>query len=101
MTLILVEAEQVRITFGVVADQWFQKYKGSWKDFARNRHCKSLSRDIIPLIGDKRIDDITKADLLLIIKPHEDLGHLNVAHRLYALKTPQNFKSEVYSAFLR
>lgn len=78
------EVEQTRITFGVVADQWFQKYKGSWKDFARNRHFKSLSRDIIPLIGDKPIDDITKADLLLIIKPHEDLGHHDVAHRLYA-----------------
>lgn len=78
------EVEQTRITFGVVADQWFQKYKGSWKDFARNRHFKSLLRDIIPLIGDKPIDDITKADLLLIIKPHEDLGHHDVAHRLYA-----------------
>lgn len=61
------EAEEARITFGVVADQWFQKYKGSWKDFARNRHFKSLSKDILPLIGDKPIDDITKADLLLII----------------------------------
>ncbi|OGV32572.1 MAG: hypothetical protein A3E88_04200 [Legionellales bacterium RIFCSPHIGHO2_12_FULL_35_11] len=78
------EVEKARITFGVVADQWFQKYKGSWKDSARNRHFKSLSRDIIPLIGDKSIDDITKADLLLVIKPHEDLGHHDVAHRLYA-----------------
>lgn len=78
------EAEEARITFGVVADQWFQKYKGSWKDFARNRHFKSLSKDILPLIGDKPIDDITKADLLLIIKPHEDLGHHDVAHRLCA-----------------
>lgn len=78
------EVEQTRITFGVVADQWFQKYKGAWKDCARNRHSKSLSRDILPFLGDKSIDEITKADLLLTIKPHEDLGHHDVAHRLYA-----------------
>lgn len=78
------DSEQARITFEVVADQWFQKYKGTWKDFARNRHSKSLSRDILPLIGNKPIDEITKADLLNIIKPHEDLRHHDVAHRLYA-----------------
>ncbi len=78
------EAEQINITFGVVADQWFQKYKGTWKDFARNRHSKSLARDILPFIGDKSIDEITKADLLSIINPHENLGHHDVAHRLFA-----------------
>lgn len=78
------DAEQAKITFSMVAEQWFQKYKSSWKDFARNRHAKSLSRDILPLIGDKAIDEVTKADLLNIIKPHEDSGHHDVAHRLFA-----------------
>jgi hypothetical protein len=44
-------AEQAKITFENVPEQWFQKYKGTWKDFARNRHAKSLSRDILPIIG--------------------------------------------------
>jgi len=78
------DSQQERITFEIVANQWFQKYKGTWKDFARNRHSKSLSRDILPFIGNKPIDEITKADLLNTIKPHEDLGHHDVAHRLYA-----------------
>ena len=78
------DVEETRITFVTVADQWFQKYKGTWKDFARNRHSKSLSRDILPFIGDKPIDEITKTDLLLIIRPHEELKHHDVAHRLYA-----------------
>jgi integrase len=78
------DEEQTKITFSMVADQWFQKYKSSWKDFARNRHEKSLLRDILPLIGDKAIDEVTKADLLNIIKPHEDSGHHDVAHRLFA-----------------
>ena len=67
----------------MVADHWFQKYKSSWKDFDRNRHEKSLSRDILS-IANKPIDEITKVDLLLTIKPHEDLGHHDVAHRLYS-----------------
>jgi integrase len=72
------------VTFNVVADQWFQKYKATWKEFARNRHAKSIARDIAPFIGDKPIDEITKVDLLLIIRPHEELGHHAVAHRLCA-----------------
>ena len=72
-----------KTTFGFVADQWFQKYKGTWKEFARNRHSKSLARDFLSII-DKSIDEITKADLLLTIKPHEDLGHHDVAHRVYS-----------------
>ncbi len=80
-----IDTEQPKITFGVVADQWFQKYKGTWKDVARNRHSKSLSRDILPIIGDKPIDEVTKADLLLIIRPHEELKHHDVAHRLYPI----------------
>lgn len=78
------ETEQTKITFGIVAGQWFQKYKGMWKEFARNRHSKSLSRDILPIIGNKPIDAVTKADLLHIIRPHEELRHHDVAHRLYA-----------------
>lgn len=78
------DTEQARITFQTVADQWFQKYKGTWKDVALNRHSKSLTRDIYPFIADKPIDEITKADLLLIIHQHEDLGHHDVAHRVFA-----------------
>lgn len=76
-------AEQTQLTLGLVADQWFQKYKSSWKAFAKNCHEKSILRDMSS-IANKPIDDITKADLLYIIKLHEDLGHHDVAHRLCA-----------------
>ncbi|STX37706.1 tyrosine-type recombinase/integrase [Legionella feeleii] len=79
---------ETKTTFKQVAEQWFQKYKGTWKDFARDRHSKSLTRDIYPFIGDKPIDEITKGDLLNIIHPHEELGHHDVAHRIFSrLKT--------------
>lgn len=73
------DAGLARITFQVVAEQWFQKYKGAWKEVALNRHSKSLTRDIYPFIADKPIDDITKSDLLGIIHRHEALEHHSVA----------------------
>lgn len=55
-----------------------------WKEVARNRHSKSLTRDIYPLIGNKAIDEITKVDILNVIQPHEEQGHHDVAHRIFA-----------------
>src|SRR3990167_2399165 len=78
------DAGPARITFQVVAEQWFQKYKGTWKEVALNRHSKSLTRDIYPFIADKPIDEIAKADLLNIIHQHEALGHHDVAHRVFS-----------------
>lgn len=84
--------EQTQIIFRTVADKWFQKYKGTWKEFALNRHNKSLIRDIYPIIGEKPIShllsledeiniingDITEETLILSIqlwieagKPHQ------------------------------
>jgi len=79
-----VDGNQTELTFEVVAEQWFQKYKGTWKEFACNRHSKSLKRDIYPYIAEKPIDEVTKADLLQIIQFHEMLGHHDVAHRIFA-----------------
>lgn len=78
------EAEVEQIIFKTIAEQWFQKYKGSWKEVALKRHRKSLTRDIYPFIADKPIDEITKADLLSIIQQHEERGHHDVAHRIFA-----------------
>ena len=36
-----VDADQAKITFNVVAEQWFHKYKGTWKlDFVKNPLCR-------------------------------------------------------------
>ncbi|HAT8858965.1 TPA: DUF4102 domain-containing protein [Legionella pneumophila] len=72
-----------KLTFREVADLWHRKNSHRWKAVTSNRHYKSLERDIYPFIGDKPIDDITKAELLVIIHPHESLGHHEVAHRLH------------------
>lgn len=72
-----------QLTFHEVAEQWHQKNKHTWKEVTSNRHYKSLTRDVYPFIGDKSIDEITKAQLLQIIRPHEIQGHHEVAHRLH------------------
>ncbi len=74
---------QKKITFREVAEQWHQKNAHRWKEVTNNRHYKSLTHHIYPFIGDKPIDEITKADLLTIIHPHEVQGHHEVTHRLH------------------
>lgn len=76
--------EQSQLCFQDVAKLWHQKNLHRWKAISRDRHYKSLVRDIYPLIGDKSMDEITKADLLQIVQPHELKGHHEIAHRLYA-----------------
>lgn len=75
--------EPLKITFKEVAEKWHKKNANHWKNVTCNRHAKSLQRDIYPFIGNKPIDEISKADLLAIIHPHEMLGHHEVAHRLH------------------
>ncbi len=72
-----------KLTFSMVAEQWYQKNKHRWKEVTCNRHYKSLIRDVYPFISEKPIDDITKNDLLKIIHPHETKGHHEIAHRLH------------------
>ncbi|CAM2736594.1 integrase [Legionella steigerwaltii] len=77
------EGEQIKLTFREIAEQWHKKNIHRWKSITSNRHYKSLTRDIYPFIGDKPIDEVTKAELLKIIQPHELKGHHEVAHRLH------------------
>lgn len=78
-----IDTEPTKLTFQVVAEQWHQKNKHCWKEVTSNRHYKSLVRDILPFIGNKPIDNITKIDLLELIQPHELKGHHEIAHRLH------------------
>ncbi len=75
--------EQKQLTFRDIAELWHQKNANRWKPITSNRHYKSLVRDIYPFIGDMPIGEITKADLLKIIHPHEIKGHHEVTHRLH------------------
>lgn len=75
--------KQRQLTFKEIAELWFQKNVHRWKEITKNRHHKSLIRDIYPFIGNNPIDEITKSNLLALIHPHEIKGHHEVAHRLH------------------
>jgi len=76
--------KQDKLSFQEVAEQWHQKNTHLWKPVTSNRHYRSLTRDVYPHIANRPIDEITKAELLKIIQPHELKGHHEVAHRLHA-----------------
>lgn len=76
-------AEKKQLTFKDVGEQWFNKNVGSWRDRTMKLHTRGLHRDTYPVIGNKTIDDITRADVLKVIHPHEEAGHHEVAHRLH------------------
>ncbi|HAT9261845.1 TPA: DUF4102 domain-containing protein [Legionella pneumophila subsp. pneumophila] len=78
------DTEIPKLTFKEVAEQWHQKNSHLWRAVTQNRHHKSLVRDIYPYIANSPIDTITKAQLLQIIRPHEALGHHEIAHRLHS-----------------
>jgi integrase len=74
-----------KITFYEVAETWLQKNAHRWKEVTRQKHQKNLARDIYPLIANQPIDDVSKPDILNIIRPHEAKGHYEIAHRLHDL----------------
>lgn len=81
----LAQANQQReqTLFKNVAERWFAKHSPKWRASTLRKHRGCLERDIYPVIGNKQISTLTKADLLLAIHPHEILGHHEIAHRIH------------------
>ena len=75
--------EQNLLTFQHIAERWLQKNQHNWKDVTYKKHSNSLKRDILPIIGNKDVNTITKNDILQIIQPHENKQHYEIAHRLH------------------
>lgn len=66
-----------------IGELWLQKNCHQWRERTQVIHKRSLTRDIYPYIGNIPIDQITKADLLNIIHPHEEKGNFEISHRLH------------------
>lgn len=77
------QAKEDRKTIKYIAEAWLDKKKHSLRDSTLRKHKCGIYRDIIPVIGEKIIDEVTKTDLLRVIHPHEELGHHEIAHRLH------------------
>lgn len=78
-----INQKSIQKTFQSIAEQWYAKNCPRWRERTQEQHRRSLERDVYPIIGDKQIDNITRAHLLQVIHSHESLGHHEIAHRLH------------------
>jgi integrase len=56
-------------TFEKVARRCYEAMKGGWKDRRNASWLASLENHVFPLIGDRRIDDIDSAAVLMVLEP--------------------------------
>lgn len=73
-----------KVVFKTVAERWYTMHYQSWRENTRKKHRRSLDRDIHPIIGNVPINELTRANFLQVIHPHEVLGHHEIAHRLHS-----------------
>ena len=68
--------------FSNICEEWFQKKKLTWSESNTKKIRSRFNNDIIPWLGNKRIEDITARDTLLVVQKAEDRGAINTAHQL-------------------
>lgn len=78
------EEKAAKIAFKDVAEQWYAKNCPKWRKKTQKQHRRSLDRDILPVIGSKPIGELTRANILRVIHPHESAQHHEIAHRIYS-----------------
>ena len=69
-------------TFEVIAKEWFEKESINWKASHAAKVWRQVDADILPFLGDERIDKISATGLLSVLKKVEERGALDVVSRL-------------------
>lgn len=77
-------AEQAR-TFEVVAREWFDKRTTGKADRYRKQIRDRLENQLFPLLGTKPMSSLEAQDFLEALRPVEERGTLDMAHRLAQL----------------
>ena len=75
-----VRAEETN-SFEVIAREWHNKHKNSWKSSHSDKILVKLEKDIFPIIGAMSINDITAPKLLDALRRIEARGAIETAHR--------------------
>lgn len=77
-----VQSELDANTFEIVAREWFSKNRPVWSD-AHIKTIKSrLERDVYPIIGNRPIAEITRGDVIALIRRVEARGVIETADRI-------------------
>lgn len=70
------------LTFEVVAREWYAKKTVALTDGYRKQLMARLENLLFPYIGKIRLSALEPADILKAIRPTEERGHIETAHRL-------------------
>ncbi len=69
-------------TFEVIAREWFNKFKHTWKESHSLRLISRLEKNVFPYIGSKPISKIKAPELLGVLRRIESRGILHTAHSI-------------------
>jgi len=73
------KAEEME-TFEVIAREWFNKFKHTWKASHSERIISRLGKNVFPYIGSKPINNIKAPELLGVLRRIEARGIIHSAH---------------------
>jgi len=76
--------------FEDIAMQWFSKMKDEWADITYNKALQNFKNNCFPVIGYKSIKDITRIDILDMLKIMENKGIYELQNKLI------NYLSRIY-----
>ena len=101
------QKKEQKNSFKEVAEEYLRKRSSEIASSTLKKHHNALIRDFFPIIGNKSIDKIERAELVKIAQTIQERGALETAHRLlnlcgqiwrYALqldKVPHNIVSDI------
>jgi integrase len=67
--------------FEAIAREWHTKFSTAWNPNHSNRTINRLANHVFPRLGRRTISDITAPDLLAVLRPIEERGAIETAHR--------------------
>lgn len=76
------KAKQSAETFEIIAREWHEQKKGTWKLNHANSVLQSLEREVFPYIGNRELNKLTPPDMLAVIRRIEHRGALDIAARV-------------------
>ncbi|GAB6182803.1 tyrosine-type recombinase/integrase [Thermodesulfovibrio hydrogeniphilus] len=71
--------------FKDIAERWFQVNSPGWKEKHRKTIMYRLKCYILPALGDKNIQDITKPEIILLLEKIKLAGKIETAKRVYRI----------------
>lgn len=81
-TQVLLQSEHDANTFEKVAKEWFSKNEPVWSDSHIKTIKSRLERDVYPIIGNRPIAEITRGEIIALVRRVEARGVIETADRI-------------------